>query len=112
MNNPPFVILKPKPGTAAANQIAENSGVVGIPVIDAVEPSYLVYYEGNLYNAQNLTELEQRIKCAADRMVRNYPTIARGLYPQAEFDILGQVSYSFNEPGNHWWIQMLQACKP
>lgn len=106
MNNPPFLILKPKPGSYAAQQIAPDSGIVGIQELDAASPSYLVYFEGNLYNAQNLTTLEQRIKCAADRMVKNYPTIARGLYPQEEFEVIGQVSYSFNEPGNHWWIQL------
>jgi hypothetical protein len=46
MNNPPFVILKPKAGTAAAAQIADNSGIVGLEVVDAAEPSYLVYLKG------------------------------------------------------------------
>ena len=105
MNNPPFQLLKPKLNTDAANQIAEGSGIVGVPQLDASEPSFLVYFEGNLYGACNLQELDQRIKCAADRMLRGYPTVARGVFPQDQFEVIGQVSYSFNEPGNHWWIQ-------
>jgi hypothetical protein len=112
MNCPPFLILRPKPGTDAANQIAENSGIVGLPRLEASSPSYLVYFEGNLYGASNLQEMEQRIKCAADRMACAYPTVARGLYPQDQFEVIGQISYSFNEPNNHWWVQFNSGSPP
>jgi len=112
MHNPPFKILRPKPNTTAEKLIATQAGIVGIPEADATAPSFLVYYEGNLYNAQNLKSYEQRIKCAADRLWRNYPSIAKGLFPQEEFDVIGQVSYAFNEPGNHWWVQLDQNANP
>lgn len=106
MYNPPYLILKPKVGTPAAQCITANSGIVGVPAEDTVEKSYLVYFEGNLYNAQNLKTLEERIKCAAGRLAQEYPTIARGIFPMDEFDVIGQVSYSFNDPNNHWWVQL------
>ena len=35
-----------------------------------------LYYEGNLYDAVNLHDPKERIKCAAGRMFNQYPTTA------------------------------------
>ena len=79
--NPPFVVLKPKPGTWADQRIAKDSGIVGV-----VDGRYVhVSYEGNLYKAENLEKWEQRVMHAADRLASGYPTIARCTMPLEQF---------------------------
>lgn len=59
---------------ALKSVLHEKSALVGHEVIgDGV----LIYYEGNIHNASNLTEFSQRLACAAGRLVENYPTVAK-----------------------------------
>jgi len=55
--------------------IAPGSGIVG-----NVEQQYpdriLVYYEGNVYDAENMRRFAERVYNAADRQVARYPTSA------------------------------------
>ena len=90
-STPPFIVLKPKPGTNADRTIVKDSGVVGIGSIEGTPPGYLVSYEGNLYGAVNLNKWEERVMHAADRLATGYPTVARGEFPQSDFEVVGQI---------------------
>ncbi len=95
--NPPFLVLKPKPGTWADERIAKDSGVVGI-----VRGKYVdVSYEGNLYRAIGLEKWEQRVMHAADRLATGYPIVARRTMPFDQFEKLGVVD---QEPVGHWFL--------
>lgn len=63
-----------KAGSFAASMIAPGSGIVGF----APDESGLVtvYFEGNINDACNLHDLNDRIKNAAGRMFMSYPTSA------------------------------------
>lgn len=93
-NNKPHVSLPvyvPREGGKDHN-IAKGSGIVGIPfdqnvkgkifdspeILDELSDSHYVrlYFEGNLYNAENMRKFEDRVMNAADRGVTRYPTIA------------------------------------
>lgn len=67
-------IVIPKIGTWYRDIIARGSGIVMIdnPHMDLS----IIYYEGNIYDAVNLTKLEDRIVCAAGRAHTRYPTSA------------------------------------
>lgn len=45
------------------------------------EGNLLCFFEGNLYGACNLRTFESRAICAAGRLVKSYPTIAKGKIP-------------------------------
>lgn len=45
------------------------------------EGKMLCFFEGNIYGASNLRTFESRAICAAGRLVKNYPTIAKGKIP-------------------------------
>jgi hypothetical protein len=95
--NPPFLILKPKAGTWADQQIAKGSGIVGV-----VNGEYVhVSYEGNLYRCENLEKWEQRVMHAADRLATGYPTVARGIMPFDEFEPAGYIN---QDAAGHWFI--------
>jgi hypothetical protein len=53
--------------------IKPASALVGLPAADRT----VVYFEGNVYAADNLRTFAQRLNCAADRLDTRYPTIAR-----------------------------------
>jgi hypothetical protein len=72
--------------------IAPDSGIVG-----QYQDDYMaVYYEGNLHGACNLNTLEEKERCAANRLKHRYPTVARTWLPiettQAVFDIFTPTS--------------------
>lgn len=62
--------------------ILKGSGIVAGP-IDGGEMK--VYFEGNAYNACNLNTLEEKIICAAGRLMTNYPTTAFVVVNAADF---------------------------
>lgn len=108
-----LLVLLPKPGTRAAAVIDPGSGVVTDLAFDqmptlasddpfegatvgldgTVKPYALVYYEGNRYHADNLQAFEHRVLAAAGRCVERYPTVARGLFPREDFEVIGLVTY-------------------
>lgn len=62
--------------------IARGSGIVSLP---CPPPPWLkVYFEGNLYGAENLKSFEQRVMHAAQRCVHGYPTVACSNYNPEE----------------------------
>jgi hypothetical protein len=70
--------------------IAPGSAVVAMLADDF--DHLVIYYEGNLYGAENLRTWEQRLECAAGRLVAKYPTVARmtventAVRPLGEYD--------------------------
>jgi len=83
--------------------IAPGSGIVGIAYDEISPGAVLLYYEGNLYDAQNQREHEERIINAAGRLFTRYPTVAmqmvtaedaaRGLVAVGEIDRNYQIRY-------------------
>jgi hypothetical protein len=70
---PPVAIYVPELPAARPLSIAPASGIVGRPV----EPGrVLVYYEGNLNGAVNLQRWEDRVICAAGRLLTHASTVA------------------------------------
>lgn len=76
----------------AKTGIRSQSGIVAVLRNDRV----LMYYEGNLHNAENLRDWSERVLCAAGRMFRNYPTVARICIDPAwfaeHFQVVGSVT--------------------
>jgi hypothetical protein len=62
-------------------------------VVGKVQPcgQVLAYFEGNIYGAPDLNEWSERVKLAASRMHERYFTIAKGLYNQDNFDVIGTI---------------------
>jgi hypothetical protein len=100
--NPPFLILKAKPGTRADQLIAKDSGIVG--VLKGGDPNRKkieVSYEGNLYQCENLQKWEERVMHAADRLATGYPTVARRILPFEQFETVGVIG---KDASGHWII--------
>jgi hypothetical protein len=51
-----------------------------------------VYYEGNLYGAENLSRYADRVMHAADRLSARYPTVARAVLDRHSLNWIGQYS--------------------
>ena len=106
--NPPFVILKPKPNTWAAEVIqGDNPGIVGA---EYDKDTYVVSYEGNLYGG--LPNWEERVMHAADRLATGYPTVARAVTDKDQFEVIGTIDKpAVLRPhlpvvGNAWQIEL------
>lgn len=91
----------PKATSILARWIARGSGIVAYPF--PPDPTQakpddvlLVYFEGNLHNAENLRRYGQRVRHAADRLVHRYPTVARLALRRDEFIKIGW--YYYPEP--------------
>lgn len=61
------------PHPDAATPIRPGSSIVGVPTENGV----VLYYEGNLYGAENLVSYTDRIRHAAGRLFARYPTVAK-----------------------------------
>ena len=85
--DPSFLVLRHKTGTWADQQIAKDSGIVGVIRGEYVDVSF----EGNLYRAEKLEKWEQRVMHAADRLATGYPTVARCTMPFDQFETVGVV---------------------
>ena len=48
-----------------------------------------VYFEGNRFGSSNIKTFADRVYHAADRMVTNYPTVARAVMPVADLERVG-----------------------
>ena len=69
--------------------IKQGSAIVGYR---RSEETAHVYYEGNLYNASNLTTFRERAVCAYGRMTNQYPTVAQAMVDLEEFEIVGEMT--------------------
>lgn len=94
--NDKALILVPK-GTKATF-VAKGSALVA----QKREGSSAVrlYYEGNIYNACNLHDMNTRIVVAAGRLFDNYPTVAwMGLADddiERHFEVVGSIDEQYN----------------
>src|SRR5262245_35530396 len=103
MRRIPLVTLRTLPDTPAAALIrAHKRSAVPAGIVARAEEwqaaqlqeprgCITVYFEGNLYDAENLQTLAERIACAADRLVHRYPTIARARCEARDFAATGLV---------------------
>lgn len=66
--------------------IAKGSGIVGEPVSDG---KINIFFEGNIYGAENLKTFEDRVYMAASRFASCAPTVARGVFDQKDFIEIG-----------------------
>jgi hypothetical protein len=64
-------------------QIAPGSGIVGLSRDNG---GVLLYFEGNLHNAENLRTYEERLACAAGRLFTRYPTVAKILLSREDVE--------------------------
>lgn len=79
------VIVVPRPGSRIEEDIAPGSGIVAVMSGDQT----VLYFEGNIYSAENLVAAEDRVVCAFGRAAVGYPTIAiRGVLPEEHLDII------------------------
>jgi hypothetical protein len=74
-----FTVYIPKPNTYSNKTIKKGSAVIKSKLVD--ESMVKVYYEGNIYNAQNIRTYEDRCMLAAGRARDNYPTTAFMVVP-------------------------------
>ena len=74
-------VVVPREGSGPDAQIDRASGIVAQRQGDHV----VVYYEGNRYGADNLKAYADRVKNAAGRLFKRYPTIAKSIYSLAQF---------------------------
>lgn len=65
------------PSPSCSYPIHPGSAIVGSTPQDDVQ--VLVYFEGNLYGAENMRAYEQRVEHAAGRLTQRYPTIAKAM---------------------------------
>jgi hypothetical protein len=72
---------------ASSHPIVKGSAIVGQPAQGAER--VLVYYEGNLYGAENLKAYEERVQIAAGRLTQHYPTVARSSLRKEELICVG-----------------------
>ena len=83
-----YHVIIPKPGTPLEFTVREGSGMIASDS-PLQEGRAKVDYEGNLYDAINLRDPLDRIRCAAGRQVQGYPTIARSSAKWEELVIVG-----------------------
>lgn len=103
--------------------VPKKSGFLGIKDGSAIvviqrDALHRIYYEGNVYGAENLKSIEGRLKVAASRALYSAPTIAcMGLSQedfQAHFTQIGSYQYSTNtllvdKTQTDIWQQWLKA---
>jgi len=51
-----------------------------------------IYFESNRYGAVNLETFEQKVRCAGERLVSNYPTVAKSHVDVRELVVAGVYS--------------------
>lgn len=68
--------------------IVRGSGIVGF-IPDERAEQMIVYFEGNLYDAEALRQFNDRAKQAYGRMATKYPTVAKSVMPLAMFESVG-----------------------
>lgn len=90
-------IIIPKMTGTQHHFIQPGSAIVGYDPQN-IPGTTLIYYEGNLFNIENLQTYWQRLLCAAGRCTQRYPTIARALFAaevfKEQFEIVGIFNYA------------------
>lgn len=96
----------------------------GSGIVQDVNNPNIIYYEGNLYGADNIKTFADRIYMAWGRMIQNYPTIAKQAVTSEQIQIVGVFDPTFgvvtvtNEQALQNWLgtkdleQQLQTTNP
>lgn len=84
------IVYVPREG--AAHGIADASAIVAAVDADATD-LVKVYYEGNLYKAENLKDFEDRVRIAAGRQADRAPTVAFRWFPRTELREVGRYDH-------------------
>lgn len=80
-------------GVVISKTIYPGSGVVGTRTPCG---TLVIYYEGNLYGAENMHEGRERVVCAFGRLAVQYPTTAmQGVMPENEDQLIpvGEITW-------------------
>ena len=88
MKHPVFI---PKPRMFASRTIAQGSAIVGKK---HESDGFIIFYEGNLYHAENIKTFEDKAMLAAGRMEDNYPTVAKMLCRKEDLILVGHFESS------------------
>jgi hypothetical protein len=75
-----IVVYLPNGGGRATADIVRGSAIVGQP--DAGSDQVTIYFEGALYDQENIRTLADRANQAAGRMIQRYPTTAMRAVPR------------------------------
>ena len=84
---PEIVVYLPYGGDPATADIARGSAIVGQPRFGSEEVT--VYFEGAIYDHENVRTLADRATQAAGRMSERYPTVAKRVVPCANLTAVG-----------------------
>ena len=105
-----LMIYVPLPETTPDRLIRAGSGIVG-QVTEPGATHQLIFYEGNLYDAENLRTYAERLAAAAGRALINAETRARLIVPTAEVLAIGVYSTDRWEmaAGFDYWSEQLRA---
>ncbi len=83
------------PGSLISRTIAKGSAIVSnsdMPHQNGLR-GFLIYYEGNIYGAANMTRFVERALSAAGRMRERYPTAAMMRAAAADLKQIGTFHY-------------------
>ena len=75
-----IVVYLPNGGGRATADIARGSAIVGQPEFGSKEVT--IYFEGSIYDQENVRTLADRANHAAGRMIQRYPTTAMRAVPR------------------------------
>jgi len=85
---PEIVVYIPDPeGHPLTAHIAAGSGIVGRPEPGGEDVE--IYFEGNLFRAENIRTLADRANHASGRMPQTYPTTAKVTVPRDALVVVG-----------------------
>lgn len=90
-NTPTMTVYVPV--TDEATFIARGSAIVAKSEPDATG-RVVVWYEGNLYGAENLKRFDERVLCAAGRAATSYPTAAIASFSSHQLIEVGTFDYA------------------
>lgn len=88
-----FDVLVPKKTSYYSELIIKGSAIIGIDSELNPNDAYVIYWEGNLYNAKNLQTFEQKALSAISRFITKYPTMATGRCPKSSMDKVGEITF-------------------
>lgn len=82
-----IVVYLPNGGHPATADIVRGSAIVGRPRFGSEEVT--VYFEGAIYDHENVRTLADRATQAAGRMIERYPTVAKRVVPREALMVVG-----------------------
>ncbi|EIF42872.1 hypothetical protein DOK_11846 [gamma proteobacterium BDW918] len=90
-HRPIGVFIPRSPTTKALAHLKPGSAIVSDSTL-LTGALIEVYYEGNIYGAENLMTFEEKALCATGRMIQRYPTTARSWVTSGSLIQVGHIS--------------------